>query len=101
MFGKLGDMMGKLQEMKKRAEEVKQALDARTFRVKGAGGDIEIEMTGNRRILSLRIAEQLKLGDKQALENNLVDVMNKALLQVEKIQEEEMKKAAGGLLPGL
>jgi DNA-binding protein YbaB len=101
MFGKLGDMMGKLQEMKKRAEEVKQALDARTFRVKGAGGDLEIEMTGNRRILSLHIAEQLKLGDKQALENNLVDVMNKALLQVEKIQEEEMKKAAGGLLPGL
>jgi DNA-binding protein YbaB len=101
MFGKLGDMMGKLQEMKQRAEEVKKALDARTFKVKGAGGEIELEMTGNRKILMLQISENLKQGDKETLETELKNVLNKALEQVEKIHDEEMKKAASGLLPGL
>ncbi|MEI6020669.1 MAG: YbaB/EbfC family nucleoid-associated protein [Bacteroidota bacterium] len=101
MFGKFGDMMSKFKEMKERADEIKKALDARTFRVKGACGEIEMEMTGNRRILRLQIGEALKQGDKTHLENELVDVMNKALLQVEKIHDEEMKKAASGLLPGL
>jgi len=101
MFGKLGDMMGKLQEMKQKAEEVKKALDARTFKIKGAGGELEIEMTGNRRILKLSIGENLKQGDKEKLEAGLTDVLNKALLEVEKIHDEEMKKAASGLLPGL
>lgn len=101
MFGKFGDMMGKLQEMKKKADEVKKALDARTFRVKGAGGEIEMEMSGNRRIIRLSIGDALQKGDKTKLENEMVDVLNKALLQVEKIHDEEMKKAASGLLPGL
>ncbi len=101
MFGKLGDMMGKLQEMKQRAEEVKKALDARTFKIKGAGGELEIEMTGNRKILELSIGENLKQGDKEKLETAILDVLNKALQEVEKIHDEEMKKAASGLLPGL
>lgn len=101
MFGKLGDMMGKLQEMKQRAEEIKRGLDARTFKVKGAGGEIELEMTGNRKILKLQIGENLKQGDKETLETEMKNVLNKALEQVEKIHDEEMKKAASGLLPGL
>ncbi len=101
MFGKLGDMMGKLQEMKHKADEVKKALDARTFKIKGAGGELEIEMTGNRKILKLQIGENLKQGDKEKLELGLTDVLNKALQEVEKIHEEEMKKAASGLLPGI
>ena len=68
MFGKLGDMVGKLQEMKQRAEEIKRALDERTFRVKGANGEIELELTGNRRILTLAVSDNLKEGSKDKLE---------------------------------
>lgn len=101
MFGKLGDMMGKLQEMKQRAEETKRKLAERIICIEGAGGDIKIEMTGDRKVTKLDISPALQHGDKIALEEGLLSTLNKALAEVEKINEEELKKAASGLLPGL
>jgi DNA-binding YbaB/EbfC family protein len=101
MFGKLGDMMGKLQEMKQKAEEVKLLLETTTLKVEGAGGDIKIEITGNRRIRSLEISPALQHGDKEELQEQLLVTLNRAIDMADKKNEEEMKKAAGGLLPGL
>jgi DNA-binding protein YbaB len=101
MFGKLGDMMGKLQEMKQKADEAKATLDAAIIKTEGAGGDIKIEITGNRKIKSLYIAAALQHGNKEELEEQLTVTLNKAIEAADKINEEEMKKAAGGLLPGL
>lgn len=101
MFGKLGDMMGKLQEMKQKADEVKTTLAATKLTAEGAGGDIKIEITGDRKVLSLEISDGLQHGNKKELEAQLLATINKALVAVEKVNEEEMKKAAGGILPGL
>jgi len=101
MFGKLGDMMGKLQEMKQKADEIKMRLNGIVIKVEGAGGDIKIEITGNREIKSLAISEALQHGNKQELEKQLVLALNKAVHEADKINESEMKKAASGLLPGL
>ncbi len=101
MFGKMGDMMGKLQEMKQKAEEIKSRLDEVVIPVEGAGGDIKIEITGNRKIKSLAIASALQHGDKQELEEQLTVTLNKAIEKANAVNEEEMKKAASGLLPGL
>jgi DNA-binding YbaB/EbfC family protein len=100
MFGKLGDMMGKLQEMKQKAEEIKTKLSETKLTVEGAGGDIKIVITGDRKIKDLSVTAALQHGDKAELEKQLLATINKALAEVEKINEEEMKKAAGGLLPG-
>lgn len=101
MFGKLGDMMGKLQEMKQKAEEIKFKMDHTIINVEGAGGDIKIEITGNRHIKSLEIASALQHGDKQELEEQLITALNKAIEKADKANEEEMKNAAGGILPGM
>ncbi len=101
MFGKMGDMMGKLQEMKKKADEIKQKLDDTVLLVEGAGGDISIEITGNRKINSIIISPSLQHGDKAILEKELLNTLNKAIEQANTINEDEMKKAASGLLPGL
>jgi nucleoid-associated protein EbfC len=101
MFGKLGDMMGKLQEMKQKAEEIKAILSQKTISVEGAGGDIKIVMSGDRQVKNLTIAPALQHGDKEELEEQLTVTLNKALAQVEKLNEEEMKKAATGLIPGM
>lgn len=101
MFGKLGDMMGKFQEMKQRADEIKLKLDATTLKTFGADGDIEIEITGNRKIKKLKIAPALQHGDKTQLETLLVVALNKAIEEANNINENEMKKAAAGILPGL
>lgn len=101
MFGKLGDMMGKLQEMKARAEEIKNKLDGVLLKVSGAGGDIKIEITGNRKIRAIEIADALQHGDRQQLQEQLLVTINRAISEADKVNEEEMKKAASGMLPGL
>lgn len=101
MFGKMGDMLGKLQEMKQKADEIKDKLDDITLNVDGAGGDIKIEITGNRKIKNIKIAPALQHGSKEELEEQLTVTINKAIEAADKLNEEEMKKAAGGLLPGL
>jgi DNA-binding YbaB/EbfC family protein len=101
MFGKLGDMMGKLQEMKQKADEVKNRLDDTVIKTEGAGGDIKIEITGNRKLKNIEIAPSLQHGNKNELEELLVVTLNKAIEEADKINEQEMKKAASGLLPGL
>ena len=101
MFGKFGDMMGKLQEMKQRADEIKNKLEATVLKTEAAGGDIKIEINGNRKILNLEISAALQHGDKDELQEQLVVAINKALAAAEKVNEEEMKKAASGLLPGM
>lgn len=101
MFGKLGDMMGKLQEMKQKADEIKFKMDHTIIKAEGAGGDIKIEITGNRHIKSLEIASALQHGDKQELEEQLIVALNKAIEKADKANEEEMKNAAGGILPGM
>jgi len=101
MFGKMGDMMGKLQEMKKQADEMKAKLDDTLIDVEGAGGDIRITITGNRHIKNLSIAPALQHGDKEELEEQLLTTLNRALEKASDINEQEMKKAASGLLPGM
>ncbi len=101
MFGKLGDMMGKLQEMKQKADEIKLKLSHTTVLVEGAGGDIKIEISGNREIKSLNIAPSLQHGSKEDLESNLIATLNQAIQKANHLNDEEMKKAASGLLPGL
>lgn len=101
MFGKLGDMMGKLQEMKQKAEEIKVKLGETLIKTESAGGDIVIEINGNREIKSVRISDALQHGDRKELENHLQIAMNKAIKEADKLNEAEMKKAASGLLPGV
>lgn len=101
MFGKFGDMIGKLQEMKQKAEEAKAILAATQLPVEGAGGDIKLVITGDRKLLSLQVADALQHGNKQELEAHLLSTFNKALQAAEKVNEDVMKKAAGGILPGL
>ena len=101
MLGKFGDMMSKLQEMKQKAEEIKIKLDDTIINVEGAGGDIKIAITGNREIKSLTIAPALQHGDKEELEEQLTVTLNKALFKANEVNENEMKQAASGMLPGM
>lgn len=101
MFGKLGDMMGRLHEMKQKAEEIKVILADTLIHVEGAGGDIKIVITGDRKIKDLSIAPGLQHAATAELQEQLVVTLNRAIAQADKLNEDEMKKAAGGIMPGL
>lgn len=93
--------MGKLNEMKQKADEIKAKLDETLIKVEGAGGDIKISITGNKELKSLTIADALQHGNKEELEEQLLVTINKALFKANEVHENEMKKVAGGMLPGL
>jgi DNA-binding YbaB/EbfC family protein len=101
MFGKKGDMMGKLQEMKRQAEEIKGRLDNTILKIESPGGEVKIEITGSRTIRSLSIASALQHADPNELQQQLILAINNAIREADNLNETEMKKAASGMLPGL
>ena len=93
--------MGKLQEMKQKADEIKLKLDHSILNIEGAGGDIKIAITGNREIKSLTISPGLQHGDKEELEEQLTVTLNKAIFKANELNENKMKSVASGMLPGM
>lgn len=89
--------MGKLQAMQQAVEDSKRKLDNLT--VFGESGYVKVEVTGNRRVKQVYLAQEP--ADKEELEDLLVLALNKALEQADKINEAEMAASARGLIPGL
>lgn len=99
MFGKMGDMLGKLQEIKQQMKKIKDGLETTVIDVTGASGDIRLSINGNRKIQKLHISPALQSASKDELEEQLMATFNKAVEEADKLAEAEMKKVAGGLLP--
>jgi len=99
MFGKIGDMLSKLQEVKQKIAEIKAKMETTLVEVSGASGDIKITINGNRKIQKLEIEPALQHGDKAELEEQLTETINKAIAEADKLNDGEMKKVAGGMLP--
>ncbi|MGM0479905.1 MAG: YbaB/EbfC family nucleoid-associated protein [Bacteroidota bacterium] len=99
MFDK--NMMEKLQQMQQQASASKEKLA--TLKVNGeAGGNlISVEMDGNRKLTNLQINAPLDQMEKEDLEDLLSVALNRALDAAEKVNEQEMQKAAKGILPGM
>lgn len=99
MFGKFGDMLSKLQEVKKKIAEIKAKMDETEINAEGASGDIKVTINGNRKIKKLHIEPALQHGSKEELEKLLIETINKAIEEADRMNEVELKKAAGGMLP--
>ena len=100
MFGKMGDMMGKLKEMQQQSEEVKKRLDTISVDAEAEDGMVKVVCTGNRKITSIQINEAL-MQDKEQLEDLTLLAVNRALDKAEKVAETEMQGVAKGMLPGM
>nr|WP_317631609.1 YbaB/EbfC family nucleoid-associated protein [uncultured Flavobacterium sp.] len=100
MFGDLMGMMGKLQEAQKKVEETKKRLDHVLIDEKSADNLLEVTLTANRSIKSLKIDDSL-LEDKEQLEDYLILVLNKAIEKATKINEAELAAAAKDGMPNI
>ena len=90
-------MLGALQQ---KMEEVKKQLDQITVKQEAAGSGLTVEMTANRKLVSVSIPEDLMV-DREQLEELLVIAFNKASEAAEKASEQHMAAAAKDLLPGM
>ncbi len=97
-----GDMMGKLQEAQKQAEETKQRLSTVYLSEESANGKIKVTISANREIKDIHIDESL-MGDAEELSDHLVITLNKAIKKATEMNEREMQAAASGMLnmPGM
>ncbi len=100
MFGKMFDIIGKLDDAKKNVEEAKKQLDHVLVDAEAGNGMVKVTVTGNRILKKLDIAEEA-IQDKEMLEDYLMLALNKALEEAGKIQEETLKKAATDALPNI
>lgn len=95
MFG--ADMMSKLAEMKKLAEESKEKLNSITISGDSGGGLVVVTMNGNRKLTSVKINAELTLVEPEHLEDLLCVAMNRALEKVNSLNESEVLSASKNL----
>jgi len=100
MFGKMFDIMGKLDDAKKNVEETRKRLDHVLIDAEAGNGLVKVTVTGNRQLKNLSIADEA-MQDKEMLEDYLSIALNKALEEAGKIQEDELKKAAMDAMPNI
>ena len=100
MFGKMFDIIGKIDEAKKNVEEARKRLDHVIIDAEAGNEKVTISVTGNRIVKSISIDESL-LQDKEMLEDYLIIALNKALEEAGKMQESELKKAASDAMPNI
>jgi len=100
MFGKMFDIIGKLDEAKKNVEAARKRLDHVLIDAEAGNGLVKVTVTGNRILKNLTIADEA-MQDKEMLEDYLTIALNKALEEAGKMQEAELKKAATDAMPNI
>lgn len=96
------DMLGKLNDVKKAMEEIKNRLDTISVEGEAGEGNVKVVMTANRVVKSVVIADKLMTPDrKEELEELLELAMNRAGEKAQNVSETEMKAAGQGLLPNI
>jgi DNA-binding YbaB/EbfC family protein len=95
------DMMKKLQQAQEEMKKIKARLD--TISVEGSSpeGKIKVSISGNRKIKGITFVDEAIMTDKDQLEDYLVLAINDAIEKADKINETEMKSAAGAMMPGM
>ena len=96
-------MMGKLKEAQQKVEETKKRLDNVLIDEQSNDGLLKITITANRTIKAIVIDDAL-LEDKDQLEDYLLVVMNKAITKASDINQAELdavSKVDMPMIPGM
>ncbi len=106
MSGSLGDMgnlLKQAQVMQRELDKVREDLRTRVVQGSSGGGAVQVEVTGDRKLQSIKIApEVIQSGDVSVVEDLVLSALRDGLGKAEKLSEESMGRVTGGMnLPGL
>ena len=94
----LGELLRRAQEMQERLATLQRDLARRTVQASAGGGLVVAVATGELRILRIEIDPQLLAGnDRELLQDLVAAAVNAALSEAQRMMQEEMQRAAGGL----
>jgi nucleoid-associated protein EbfC len=94
----LGALLRQAQEMQSRLAALQRDLARRTVQASAGGGLVVVTASGELRILRIDIDPQLLAGnDRELLQDLVAAAVNAALADAQRMVQEEMQRAAGGL----
>ncbi len=95
------DMIKKLQEAQQQMQAIKDRLETITVEGTSPGNKVKVTANGNRKIKGITFADSSITSDTEQLEDFIVMAVNDAIEKADKVNEAEMKSAAGSMMPGL
>lgn len=100
MFGDMMGMIGKLKETQEKVAAAKKRMNTVLIDEKSTDGLLEITITANRELKSIRISDSL-LADKDQLEDYLILNLNKAIAKATTVNETELAAVAKEGIPNI
>ncbi len=97
------EMLKQVQKMQSDMADFQAEFEEREFSATAGGGIVEVTMTGNHEMKSVKIdPEAVDSEDVEMLEDYLVIAVNEVVKKIAETQESEMGAITGGLnIPGL
>lgn len=97
----MNKMLQQAQKMQKEMEKEQNIIEETLFSNE-INGAIKIDMLGNKRIQEIKInPEFIDVDDVEMLEDTIVSLVNKTLVEIETTTEEKMAKYTKGMGSGL
>jgi len=94
----LGALLRQAQEVQSRLAALQRDLARRTVQASAGGGLVVVTASGELRILRIDIDPQLLVrNDRDLLQDLVAAAVNAALVDAQRMVQEEMQRAAGGL----
>ena len=89
-------LMKQAQKMQEDMEKAKQELNETKFSAKGGGGMVEAVLTGDKKIVSLTLKQEIVAPDDvEMLQDLVIAAVNDCVSQIEKVEKENGPGALG------
>ena len=98
-----GGMMQQIRQLQEEMARTQENLGDETVEVSVGGGVLQMVMTGNQRLLSVKIEPDIRTADDvEMLQDLVVAAVNEAIERSQQLASDRMGSLTGGLnLPGL
>lgn len=99
----MNQMVRKAQKMQEDITRVQGELEQKEFTKSVGGGALELVMTGDKKLKSVKLSpEAVNPDDVEMLEDLIISGVNEILQEIEDYSAAEMEKVTGGVsMPGL
>ena len=95
-------MLGKVKEVQSKMKEAQENLGHITTTGEAGAGMVVATVNGKKELINLQIDESLFTpDDKDMLKDLIIAAVNKAIVDVEVLAKEEIKKSTEGMLPNI
>ena len=96
-------MINKIKKMQREMQEAQRRLEESVFTGTAGGGMVKVEATGDKRIISVEIDEDvLNPEDKEMIQDTIVAAINDVMRKIDEETQDVMGAFTGGMgMPGL